>query len=92
MGPNMLISKQSIIENYWIIYRIVIIAVQLVLVFRGFNTVKRIRKKDYDIRPEYDTYCSISVLIIRLIQVQLTISAVYNSLAILETITDSIPE
>lgn len=56
------------------------IITRLIIIARSFKTIQRIKRRDYNITGEFDTYCIISVWIVRTVQLA-TFAYCLNSLS-----------
>ena len=47
------------------------ILTRIIFIARSFKTIQRIKRRDYNITGEFDTYCIISVWIVRAVQLSI---------------------
>lgn len=60
-----------------IILHVIVLFFTVLLIFRSYYTILAIKARDYNFLEEYDTYCVLSVLIVKCAQVGLIFYVVY---------------
>lgn len=60
----------------------IFIVIQIFFIYRAQKAVHRVKRRDYNILEEYDTYCILSVYILRLTQVTMLISSIKHVVVI----------